>query len=47
MLTTAENNALALNITVPGGVEATVSDGNEIRTEEEEAADITDLVQDV
>ena len=28
MLTTAANNALALNITVPNGVEATVSDGN-------------------
>jgi osmotically-inducible protein OsmY len=28
MLTTAANNALALNITVPGGVEATASDGN-------------------
>jgi osmotically-inducible protein OsmY len=28
MLTTAANNALALNVTVPDGVEATVSDGN-------------------
>ena len=28
MLTTAANNALALNITVPDGVEATASDGN-------------------
>ena len=28
MLTTAANNALTLNITVPDGVEATVSDGN-------------------
>jgi osmotically-inducible protein OsmY len=78
MLTTAANNALALNITVPDGVEATASDGNvwltgavrygsqrkaaemtvaslvgvrnvtddiEIRTDEEEAADVTDLVQ--
>ena len=78
LLTTAANNALALNITVPDGVEATVSDGNvwltgtvrsgaqrkaaemtvasltgvrnvtddiEIRTNQEEAADVTDLVQ--
>jgi len=78
MLTTAANNALALNVTVPDGVEATASDGNvwltgtvrygsqrkaaemtvawltgvrnvtddiEIRTDEEEAADVTDLVQ--
>jgi osmotically-inducible protein OsmY len=28
MLTTAANNALALNVTVPDGVEATASDGN-------------------
>jgi osmotically-inducible protein OsmY len=28
MLTTAANNAIALNVTVPGGVEATASDGN-------------------
>jgi osmotically-inducible protein OsmY len=28
MLTTAANNALTLNVTVPDGVEATVSDGN-------------------
>jgi osmotically-inducible protein OsmY len=28
MLTTAANNALALNVTVPGSVEATASDGN-------------------
>ena len=28
MLTTAANNALALNVTVPGGVEATAYDGN-------------------
>ena len=28
MLTTAANNALAMNITVPDGVEATASDGN-------------------
>src|SRR3984957_13147695 len=28
MLTTAANNALALNITVPDGVEATADDGN-------------------
>jgi osmotically-inducible protein OsmY len=78
MLTTAANNALALNITVPDGVEATASDGNlwltgtvrygsqrkaaemsvatltgvrnvtddiEIRTDEAEAADVSDLVQ--
>jgi osmotically-inducible protein OsmY len=78
MLTTAANNALAQNITVPDGVEATASDGNlwltgtvsygsqrkaaemsvaaltgvrnvtddiEIRTDEEEAADVSDLVQ--
>jgi osmotically-inducible protein OsmY len=32
MLTTAANNALALNITVPDGVEATASDGNLILT---------------
>ena len=78
MLTTAANNALALNTTVPDGVEATASEGNvwltgsvrygsqrkaaemtvasltgvrnvtddiEIRTDEEEAADVADLVQ--
>src|SRR5262249_26975467 len=28
MLTTAANNALALNVTVPDGIEATVRDGN-------------------
>jgi osmotically-inducible protein OsmY len=28
MLTTAANNALTLNVTVPGGVEAAASDGN-------------------
>jgi osmotically-inducible protein OsmY len=28
MLTTAANNALALNVTVPAGIEATASDGN-------------------
>src|SRR5215472_3361960 len=28
MLTTAANNALALNVTVPGGIEATARDGN-------------------
>jgi osmotically-inducible protein OsmY len=28
MLTTAANNALALNVTVPDGIEATASDGN-------------------
>jgi osmotically-inducible protein OsmY len=28
MLTTAANNALAMNVTVPGGVETTASDGN-------------------
>jgi osmotically-inducible protein OsmY len=28
MLTTAANNALALNVTVPDGVEATARDGN-------------------
>ena len=28
MLTTAANNAIALNVTVPDGVEATASDGN-------------------
>ena len=28
MLTTAANNALSANITVPDGVEATASDGN-------------------
>jgi hypothetical protein len=28
MLTTAANNALAINVTVPSGVEASASDGN-------------------
>ena len=28
MLTTAANNALTLNVTVPDGVEATAQDGN-------------------
>ena len=32
MLTTAANNAMALNVTVPDGVEATASDGNVILT---------------
>ena len=77
MLTTAANNALALNITVPDGIEASASDGNLWLTgavrygsqraaaeqavaglagvrnitndievfSEEEAADVTDLVQ--
>jgi hypothetical protein len=39
------NGDVALNGTVPDGVEATVSDDIEIRTEEGEAADVTDLVQ--
>jgi osmotically-inducible protein OsmY len=53
-LTTAANNALSLNVTVPDGVEATARDGNLTltglvdfgRQREADPVDVTGLVQD-